>query len=87
MAEFDNTNRGVLFKNQYRKTDKHPDYTGSVNVEGKELDLAAWVRKSKKGVVYISLSVSEPKVEDLTGEIEESASSVYNQDTDEDIPY
>ena len=51
MAEFDNTNRGVLFKNQYRKTDKHPDYTGNINVEGKELDLAAWVRKSKKGVV------------------------------------
>jgi len=83
MAEFDNTNRGVLFKNQYRKTEKHPDYTGNINVEGKELDLAAWVRKSKKGVVYISLSVSEPKVEDLTSEIE----SVYNQDIDEDIPY
>jgi uncharacterized protein (DUF736 family) len=83
MAEFDNTNRGVLFKNQYRKTEKHPDYTGNINVEGKELDLAAWVRKSKKGVVYISLSVSEPKVEDLTSEVE----SVYNQDIDEDIPY
>jgi hypothetical protein len=33
MPEYDNNNRGVLFKNTDKKTDKHPDYTGTATIE------------------------------------------------------
>jgi uncharacterized protein (DUF736 family) len=59
MAEYDNTNRGVLFKNEKEK-DSQPDYKGTLNVEGKEYELAAWIKVSKKETKYMSLSV-KPK--------------------------
>lgn len=61
MADYDNTNRGVLFRNQRKETEKHPDYTGKIDVDGRELRLAAWIRTSKNGNKFMSLSVSEPQ--------------------------
>lgn len=55
--QYDNTNRGVLFKNGRKQQDKHPDYTGKIDVEGKEYKLAAWIKEGSKGK-FMSLSVS-----------------------------
>ena len=57
MAEYDNTNRGALFAAKERPSDKHPTHTGSINVEGREYWLSAWVQEAKSGVRYFSLSV------------------------------
>jgi uncharacterized protein (DUF736 family) len=58
MIEYEN--KGILFKNDYKKdNEKAPDYKGKINVEGKEFELAAWVREGNKGK-FMSLSVSEP---------------------------
>ncbi|WP_339908270.1 hypothetical protein [Symmachiella dynata] len=58
MPEYDNTNRGVLFRNKNRKTDKHPDYTGTINIRGEEFRLAAWTKTSRNsGQKFFSLSV------------------------------
>lgn len=56
MADYDNTNRGVLFRNERKETDNQPDYTGSINVEGEERWLDAWVRESKDGKKFFSIS-------------------------------
>ena len=58
MTDFDNTNRGVLFKND-RKTegDKKPEYTGSLNVDGVEFFLDAWLKVGKSGAKFMSVSV------------------------------
>lgn len=53
---FDNTNRGVLFNNDRKTTDKHPDRTGSINVEGVDYFLDAWI-KEKDGKKFLSISV------------------------------
>ena len=58
--EYDNTNRGALFRNEEKTEEKHPDYRGNLNVDGTELWLSAWVKTSKKGTKYMSLSV-KPK--------------------------
>lgn len=57
MAEYDNTDTGALFKNEDKQTDKHPDYKGSINVGGQEFWLSAWLKTSKKGTKFMSLSV------------------------------
>lgn len=57
MTEFDNTNTGALFANADRKTDKHPNARGTLNVDGVEFWISAWTRTSKKGERYQSLAV------------------------------
>jgi hypothetical protein len=59
VTEYDNTNRGVLFRAKERKSDKHPEYSGSVNIEGVEYWLDGWVKDGKSGK-FFSLSV-KPK--------------------------
>ena len=61
--EYDNNNKGVLFVNKGKKSEKHPDYDGKINVEGKDWAIAGWKRTSKSGATFLSLKVSEPRVE------------------------
>lgn len=57
MADFDNTNRGSLFKNDKKTEDKHPDMSGSINIDGVEYWISGWKKQSKGGANFISLSV------------------------------
>ena len=52
-------NSGVLFKNE-SENEKAPAYKGKINVDGKEYELAAWIREGKKGK-FMSLKVQEPR--------------------------
>lgn len=57
---FDNTNRGVLFRNEKRTNEKAPEYEGKIDINGKEYRLAAWIKESKAGKKFFSLSVTSP---------------------------
>ena len=49
MTEYDNTNSGALFKND-EKDETHPnwpDYNGSIDVEGNEYWIKAWLKTAK----------------------------------------
>ncbi|MHC2867945.1 hypothetical protein ACVIYH_009078 [Bradyrhizobium diazoefficiens] len=61
MTQYDNTNRGALFKNDRKQQDNHPDYTGSINVGGAEYWLSAWLKDGQKGK-FFSMSI-KPKDE------------------------
>ena len=80
--EYDNTNKGVLFKNKKKETDKHPDYNGSINVDGTDYWLSAWINKDKDGNSYMSLSKGEAKEKQSGGQ-----SSHHDLDDTEDIPF
>lgn len=59
--QFDNNNRGVLFKNDKKGNEKRPDLRGTLVVNNEEFNVSGWKRKSQKsGDAYLSLSV-EPK--------------------------
>ncbi len=59
MTDFDDTNRGVLFKNDRKEKETHADYNGSINVGGTDFWLNAWLKESKSGTKFFSLSVKE----------------------------
>ncbi len=53
---YDNTNTGAIFRNKRKETDKHPDGTGTVNIEGVEYWVSSWNKTSKSGEPFRSLS-------------------------------
>lgn len=64
--EYDNTNTGILFKNEEKDDDNPnwPDYKGSIDIEGDEFWMSGWVKECKSGKLegkkIISLSF-QPK--------------------------
>jgi hypothetical protein len=81
--EYDNTNRGVLFKNDDKKAPNHPDYKGRVDVAGTEFWLSAWIKEGKSGK-FMSLSIT-PKEEK---QIKTPAADAKNRPVvDDSIPF
>jgi hypothetical protein len=63
MVEYDNRNRGALFRNEQKDGENDRDYSGTLNVGGVEYWLSGWVKTSKKGVKFLSLVVKPKDVE------------------------
>jgi hypothetical protein len=82
MTEYDDTNRGAIFQNKEKKTDKHPDRNGSLNVEGVDYWISGWLQKSKAGMPYMSLSVTRKDAK-----TPEPISQPVTEDFDDDIPF
>jgi len=76
---------GSLFKNKRKTTETHPDYTGSMMVNGKEHWLSAWVKEGKNGKFF---SVSLGKVKEPMG-FKEAGSDELPKNTIEDdaVPF
>lgn len=58
--DYDNTNRGAIWKNDKMRPDKQdPHFTGSLNVEGVEYWVSAWKRRddAKPGAPALSFTV------------------------------
>jgi len=60
-------NSGLLAKNDKQGNESRPDYRGSINVDGREYWLSAWIKQGRDGTKlagqkYMSLSV-KPKDE------------------------
>lgn len=53
-------NTGALFPNNNKQKETHPDFTGVVTINGKEMNLAAW---KKVGAItdkpFLSIVISE----------------------------
>ena len=83
MSDYDDTNRGAMFKRDKEGNEKRPDYSGPLNVDGKEWQIAAWISESKKGEKYMSLRVEPP----YQGGDQKQATAGSNLPEPEDIPF
>lgn len=79
----DRNNSGVLFKNDRKEQEKHPDYKGHATLDGVDYYVSSWVRTSKRdGGKFMSLAFS-PKGERKEKAIQESRELL----DDDDIPF
>ena len=49
-------NSGSLFKNNKKSKENQPDYSGSCLIGGQEMKIGAWLKTSKKGEKFFSMS-------------------------------
>ena len=60
-------NTGALFRNEKKQPgDRTPDYRGDAMVNGKRVEIAAWVKEAASGKKFLSLKFSEPRERDQT---------------------
>ena len=82
--EYDNNNRGSLFKNDRKDDAKFPDYKGSLNVVGVEYWLSAWLKLSKDGAKFMSLSIKNKNADASLDKKPVRPKEFFN---DSDIPF
>ena len=60
---YDNTNTGLLKRNDRKEKDSHPDYRGTINIDGTDYWLSGWLKVGREGTKlagqkFFSLSVT-----------------------------
>jgi hypothetical protein len=86
MMQYDNTNRGSLFKNDRKEKETHPDLKGSININGQEFWLSGWSKVTSKGDKMLSLSVT-PKEQQTAKPVAKSAPKQVEPEFDDDMPF
>lgn len=90
--DYDNNLRGFLMKNTEKEKDTQPDYKGSVVVDGVEYWLSGWIKTSKQGNKFMSLSV-QPKQQQAAKPARQAKQAPQAVDTsgfddmDSDLPF
>ena len=81
--EYDNNNKGVLFRNETSTPEnKQPYMTGKAEVHGRVVQVAAWMQESKTtGKKFLSLKFQEPQAKEVV------ASNDSNTSTTEGVPF
>ena len=70
--EYDNTNTGVLFKNDKGNNPKRPDYRGTGNWGGREFNISGWIKESRKdGSRFLSLRFEDKQQQRQTPKADE----------------
>lgn len=88
---YDNKNTGLLARNERKEKDTHPDYSGSVNVDGVEYWLSGWVKEGREGSKlagkkYFSLSLRKKDNQPAAAPKPAGGDGGFD-DLDSDVPF
>jgi hypothetical protein len=80
-------NSVLIFKNDKKNGESHPDYKGQIDVNGQLLDIALWVKEGKKGK-FFSGKISEPyhRADPPSPSINYAENSMLNKEQIQDDP-
>jgi uncharacterized protein (DUF736 family) len=78
-------NTGAIFKNTKKTTAMQPDYRGVINCDGKEKEIALWLKESKSGMKYFSVSLSDPFQK--PGETPQAPAESPFKEQEDDLPF
>jgi|APCry1669189534_1035231.scaffolds.fasta_scaffold441208_1 uncharacterized protein (DUF736 family) len=82
MTQYDNNNSGALFKNDKKTKESQPDYRGTAEVNGQKYLVSSWIKTSKAGNKFMSLSFT---VDNGEGQKAKPAPAVV--EIDDSIPF
>lgn len=98
--EYDNTNRGALFKNDKEGNEKRPDYRGNALIEcpccgsKSEMKVSSWLREKRDGSgKFLSMSYElkeqpQPRPAAAPTPHQRAKQDAYQpQDDEDDIPF
>lgn len=69
-----------IFKNEDKKSEKSPDYSGNIELNGEKFRVALWVKQAKNGKAYLGGLVSENETKAAPVKKEESNAKQYASD-------
>ena len=84
---YDNTNRWTLNKNDRKEKDTHPDYKGSLNLDGVDYWIDGWIKDGANGK-FISGSLKPKDQQGAYGAPTRPAGNAQAMpDLDDDVPF
>lgn len=57
MTQYSDENRFTLFFNNEKKSERGPDWSGKLNVDGKDYFIDGWIKPTRNGGEFISGSI------------------------------
>ena len=87
--QYDNTNRGAIWKNENRRPDKNdPHFQGNINIDGVDYQLSSWKtdpeklqQNPKMPLMSFSVRPQQPRTQQA------SAPTPPAQDVNDEIPF
>jgi len=79
---FTNDMTGAIFTNRYKRSDKQPDYTGKVTINGEEYRIAGWKRTDRNGNAFMSIALTDPESLELMKQKREQDVADYKRTRD-----
>jgi uncharacterized protein (DUF736 family) len=88
--------QGSLFKETLKKSEKAPDWRGTVKINGVDMELAAWDKLSRNGDHFLSVQISERRqktevskqtVAEINERVQQGRAGNFADDLDDSIPF
>lgn len=82
-------NRGMAWKNDRKRSERDPGYTGSIRVDGEDYYVSVWVEDDRRnpGAKRLSIAVNPKDRNRAAGSGSTTTRSAADDFSDDDIPF